>query len=258
MNESDTTEVNIPYPDAETLHLRLSIGACRLQVKPGAGEAWIMGTYRDPTGRVPLHVVQEGGTVRVSQGHDFGDFTRIFEGVPTFDLGIGNSKPFQLTIEGGASENQFDLSGLPITRLNLKHGAGRNELDFSAPNPVSMAGLEIGAGAGNLVARNLANSRASEIRVDGGAAAFSLDFGGDLAADMQVRISTGVSSVEIAVPSSTAAKIFSESLLGGLRVGDGFTKKEGAFWTPGALAGEGPLLNIHTNVAVGSLSIRAT
>ncbi len=258
MDDSGTTEVNVPYPDAEAIHLRLSIGACRLQVKPGAGEAWVSGTYRDPTGRVPLRVLQEGGTVRITQGPDWGDFTRIFEGVPTFDLGIGSSKPFQLTIEGGASENRFDLSGLPITRLNLKHGAGRNELDFSAPNPARMESLEIGAGAGNLVARNLANSNAAHLRVDGGAAAFSLDFGGELSKDMEVRVSTGVSSVDISVPGSTRAKIYSESLLGGLRVGDGFTKQEGAFWTQGALVGEGPLLTIHTNVAVGSLSIKAT
>jgi hypothetical protein len=150
------------------------------------------------------------------------------------------------------------LSGLPITQLILKHGAGRNELDFSAPNPVRMQSLEIGAGAGNLVARNLANSNTPQLRVDGGAAAFSLDFGGDLGADMEVRISTGVSSVEVSIPSSTPAKIYCEAMLSGLRVGDGFMKKEGAFWTQGALAGEGPLVTIRTKIAVGSLSIRAT
>jgi hypothetical protein len=75
---------------------------------------------------------------------------------------------------------------------------------------------------------------------------------------MEARISTGVSSVEVSVPGATAAKIFTEAFLGGLRVGDGFMKKEAAFWTQGALDGGTPELIIHTNVAVGSLAIRTT
>lgn len=73
-----------------------------------------------------------------------------------------------------------------------------------------------------------------------------------------MRISTAVSSVEISVPAATAARIYPESLMGGLDVGDGFMKKEGAFWTEAALAGETPALAIHTNVALGALRLRVT
>lgn len=258
MEENKSTPINIPYPDADTLHLRLSIGACRLTISPGGKEGWVEGSYRDPTGRLPLRVTQDGGLVRITQGQDWSDLSRILEGAPTFTLAIGDITPFAFTLEGGASENEVDLSGLPITSLSLKHGAGRNELHFKQPNPVTMERLEIGAGAGNLAAWELANSGASQVRVDGGAAAFNLDFGGDLQSDMAARISTGVSSVEVSVPKTTPAKIYTEAFLGGLRVGDGFMKKEGAFWTQGALDGGTPELLIHTNVAVGSLAIRTT
>jgi hypothetical protein len=91
--------------------------------------------------------------------------------------------------------------------------------------------------------------------VDGGAAAYEFDFGGALQRNGNVRISTGVSSVSISVPAATAAKITSERLLGGMAVGDGFTKNEGGYWTPAAVQGVTPALSIHTSVALGSLSI---
>ena len=121
------------------LHLRINEGACRLKIAPGASDAWISGTHHDPSGLRPLSITQEGGTVRLSEqastsnawewlrsGHGVAD-------VPTFDLALGKAKPFRLTVEIGASANQLDLGGVPISRLAVRHGAGKTEIDFSAP-----------------------------------------------------------------------------------------------------------------------------
>lgn len=56
--------------------------------------------------------------------------------------------------------------------------------------------------------------------------------GGRLQRSTQVAISTRASSVELTVPASTPARIASASLLTDLDVGDGFTRQDGAFWTP--------------------------
>ena len=58
-----------------------------------------------------------------------------------------------------------------------------------------------------------------------------------------MNITTGLASVEIEVPETMAAKIASDSFIGGLDVGNGFTKHENAFsdsrrrwwWRTGAL-----------------------
>jgi hypothetical protein len=42
-----------------------------------------------------------------------------------------------------------------------------------------------------------------------------------------------MSGVEVSVPASTAARVVSETTLGSVDVGDGFTKREGAFLTEG-------------------------
>ena len=45
-------------------------------------------------------------------------------------------------------------------------------------------------------------------------------------------------------------------MLGGLNIGDGFTKKDGAFWTEAAIKGQTPLLTIDANISLGGLTIK--
>lgn len=258
------TPINVLYPDASDLHIRVTEGACRLKVAPGEGDAWITGTHRDPSGMRPLYISQEGGTVRLTEqqnipgfwgwlrtGHGFGE-------VPTLDLAFGKAKPYRLTVEIGASENSLDLGGLPISRMVVKHGAGKTDIDFSAPNPQAMSLMEIGAGAGSTELRHLANAHCAELLIEGGMAGYVLDFGGTLQQDSHARISSALSSVEVSVPASTAARITTESSLGHVEIGEGFTTKDGAFWTPAALEGRTPVLSISVNVALGSLKLRAS
>ena len=257
------TPVEIPYPDASDLHIRIAEGACRLKVTPGKGDAWISGAQRDPSGVRPLYVNQEGGAVTLTEQPNasyVGDWFRaghVFA-VPTIDLAFGRAKPFRLTVEIGASENQLDLGGVPLSRLALRHGAGKTAVDFSAPNPQPMTLMEIGAGAGSTELRNLANAHFAELLIEGGMAAFALDFGGTLQQDAHARITAALSSVTIAVPATTAARIATESSLGHVEGGEGFTVKESAFWTPAALDGRTPLLTISASVTLGSLNLRTS
>jgi len=255
--DARTTPINVAYPSAGELQLHVAAGACRFTAKPGEGDAWVAGTYYDPSGSRPARITQDGGTVRLSAGLDpIEDLTGLFSGVPRYDLTFGKARPFALVVETGASEFNLDLGGVPLTSLVLKQGAGKCDVDFSAPNPQRMALLNLGAGAGAMFLANLANANCDQMVVEGGAAAFRLDFGGRLQRDASVRVSTGVSSVEITIPAGTAAKVDSEKLLGGLDAGDGFTKRAGAFWTEAALAGGAPVLNIKASVALGSLQLR--
>ena len=257
------TPIDIAYPDAADLHLRITEGACRLKITPGEGEAWITGTHTDPSGMRPVQIMQEGGTVRITEQRNASSvwgWLRAgygFNDVPTFDLALGKAKPYRLTIEIGASENIFDLGGLPISRLVIKHGAGKTEINFSMPNPQPMSLMEISAGAGSTELRNLANAHFAELLIEGGMAAYKLDFGGILQQDAHARIATGLSSVEISVPASTPARITAESPLGHVELGERFMSKEGAFWTPGALEGRSPVLTVTANVSLGSVKLRA-
>ncbi len=259
MDATNPTNINVPFPEVGSLHLKIRVGACRLRTTPGDGAAWVVGTYHDPTGTLPARIEQEGGNVTITQEYRTAEWWNLLGGnTPRFDLALGKAKAYMLTLEVGASESSVDLGGLPITRLLIKQGAGKADFDFSAPNPQPMSLLDLDAGAVGIEMKNLANANFAEMSVDGGAASYQFDFGGVLVREAHVRITTGMSSVEIRVPASSAARITTESFLGGLDVGDGLTKQEGAFWTQAALAGGTPVLTIHASITMGGLQLRTS
>jgi len=87
---------------------------------------------------------------------------------------------------------------------------------------------------------------------------YELEFGGVLLRDAEVSIETGLSGVVVSVPGSTAARVVTETTLGSVDLGDGFTKREGAFLTEPALSEDGPVLRIRAGVRLGSLQLSTT
>ena len=257
MNEQ-TMPIAVPFPERGGLRLTLAMSACRLHVTPGETDFWVSGTYRDPTGQLPAVVDLNGPNARISQKYTASGVFSLVQGVPSFHLTLGKARPYLLTLEGGASENELDLGGLPLQRFIVKHGAGRLEVNFSTPNPEVMTLFELSGGAMTFNATNLANANFTEMRLEGGAATYSLDFGGTLRQDCRVRVSTGVSSVDLIVPDATAAKVSVETALAGLDVSNGWSKRDDAFWTTGAVNGGGSVLQVDANVAVGALRLVAT
>jgi hypothetical protein len=249
----------VAYHAAEDLHLRIALGACRFKARSGEGDAWVIGTHHDPTDRRSARILEEGGSVTITEEEpSFEQIPAVFGGVPRYELEFGKQRPFALTIETGASEFDLDLGGVPLRRLTVRQGAGKFELGFSEPNPHPMELLEVSSGAAGIELGRLANANFSEMRLSGGAAGYELDFSGALSRDARVSIETGLSGVEISVPASTAARILAETTLGSVDVGDGFTKREGAFLTEGALSGGAAVLEIRAGVRLGSLQLRAT
>ena len=253
------TPIHVAYPAADNPHLRVALGACRFKAGPGEGEEWIAGTYYDPTDRRPLRVLEEDTGATITEAEpSIERIPAVFGGAPRYELRFGKQRPFALTIETGASDFDLDLGGIPLTRLVVKQGAGKFELNFSQANPEPMELLDVSTGAAGIELENLANANFSEMRLSGGAAGYELDFGGTLSRDAEVSIETGLSSVEVSVPGSTATRVTAETTLGSVDVGDGFTKREGAFSTEAALSGNGPVLSIRAGVRLGSLQLRTT
>jgi hypothetical protein len=251
------TPIHVAYPAADDLHLRIALGACRLTAKPGEGGEWVTGTYHDPTDRRPLRIIEEEAGATITEAEpSFERIPAVFGGATRYELEVGKKRSFALTIETGASDFDLDLGGVPLSRLVVRQGAGKFELDFTQPNPVRMELLDVSTGAAALELENLANANFSEMRLSGGAAGYDLDFGGTLSHDAEVSIDTGVSAVTVSVPASTAARVAAETTLGSVDVGDGFTKKEGAFLTEPALGGGGPVLKIRAGVRLGSLQLK--
>jgi hypothetical protein len=253
------TPIRVAYPAEDNPRLRIALGACRFKVGPGEGESWVAGTYYDPTDRRPLRITEEAAGATITEAEpSLEQIPAVFGGVPRYELEFGKQKPFALTIETGASDFDLNLGGVLLSRLVVRQGAGKFELDFSQPNPEPMELFDVSTGGAAIELENLANANFSEMRLSGGAAGYELDFGGALSRDAEVSIETGVSAVEVTVPRTTAARVSAETTLGSVDVGNGFTKREGAFLTEAAVSGDGPVLSIRAGVRLGSLQLRTT
>ena len=255
--ETRTAEVNVTYPEGPDLHLRIRVGACRLKIIPGNSTAWVAGTYHYPLDALPLKIDRSGGRVTVTQDYDVTGLGGLFRYTPRFELTLGRAKAYELTLEAGASDVAADLGGIPLKELTIKQGAGRAEFDFSAPNPQEMTSLTVDSGAVALQMKNLDNANFVEMTFDGGAASYRFDFGGTLRRDAKARITTSLAPVGIHIPSGTAARVFENTVAAALDIGDGLTKKGGAFLTEAAVAGKTPMLTIRANVSLGTLSLRS-
>jgi hypothetical protein len=253
-----TAPITIPYPGVPgDLELRIQAGACRLKVKPADHDAWIAGSYIDPSGSIKVTSRTEGNRVTIHVGRSPADFFELLNGVPELTLEVGKVRPFALVIEAGASENHIDLGGLPITRLNLRHGAGAFDVTFSAPNPVVMSELKFGVGAGRTEAHQLGNANFRSLLVEGGAANYILDFSGAGPQNATARISTAMASVEVRIPEGLAAEVTSENVLGQTRTDPGFTWNGGAWLSRAASEGKPIQLRIRSAMVMGQLHLKS-
>ena len=253
------TPVDIVFPEVDDLHLRIATGACKVRLEPAAeGEAaWVRGTYRDPSGLRPTKVVTEGGTATITPDRP-GFGWDLVSRVPEYDLRLGRGRPYRLSLELGASDNEVDLGGLPLRRVEARIGAGRLVLRFSAPNPEPMSLLALSMGAGSAEVTGLGHADVAELVVDGGAAAFKLRFDGEPRRGGHAKVSTGMSSVEIALPVTTAAKVTTgDAVMSSVQADQELAHTDGAYWTPAGRDGAGPLLTVEANVSLGSLRLRA-
>lgn len=248
--------ISLPYPDAQDLQLKVVMGPGQIRLTPGTGQDWVTGTYRDPTGSIPLRVESTGNRARIAQSVNLG--LPKLKGTPRLDLQLGAGRPFALIFEGGANELDGELGGVPLTRLECRFGAGQASFRFTSPNPQAMDQFQVSAGAAEVTVRGLGNANAGELAIEGGAAAFHLDFGGALTRDLRARINIGVAGLDVTIPSSTAAKVTAKATLGGVDVGDGFLTRDGAYWTLVAANGQTPLLTLEATVALSGMKLRTS
>ncbi len=250
------TPVQVPYPPTQELLLRLATEACRVEIRPGEGTDWVTGVCHDPTEYRPPEITLDGGTVRISQQRlkrQMRLSSLLYD--THYQLALGRSRPFALIVETSVSEFSMDLGGLPITRLEICQDAGALNVDFSAPNPEPMAVLRVVSKASGGKLSHLANANAAELRASSEAAGLALDFGGMLRRDMNVRVKTQVSGVNLVIPGTVPARVTVASGLGGVDAG-GFVKQKGIYWTPAGLSGAKPLLAIHVESALAGVVLR--
>ena len=114
------TQIDVAYPAADKPHLRIALGACRLAARPGEGGGWVVGTYRDPTERRPLRIVEEEAGATITEAEpSIERIPAVFGGVPRYELDFGGilSRDAEVSIETGLSGVEISVPGSTRTRV---------------------------------------------------------------------------------------------------------------------------------------------
>jgi hypothetical protein len=256
MTAKNLIDIKVPFPEARSPELHLELSSCLLNLRPSESDSWVAGTYDDLNGSLPLRIQEDGASLRIVQNETLEEKLRLQPRLPPLDLALGKGRAFGLSLVSGLVEGRADLSGLSLTRLEIRHGKGDQEIVFAAPNPQSMESIRISAGAARLAVRGLGNANFSRLKVDGGLADYLLDFSGTLRRPAQGEITIPNGSVEIQIPETTAARISVKAITGSVDAGEGFTRKSGAYWNKAAVKGQAPLLVLKVTVIVGKVLLR--
>lgn len=184
---------------------------------------------------------------KVERSINLGGLDRV---VNRWSLQLGQS-PIDLRITAGAYEGSLDLSGVPLTGLDVSDGASNAKIVFAQPNPAEMARLSYRTGASDVSLTGLGNANFRRMTFDGGAGSYSLDFSGALREDGRVTINGGLGDFKISVPADTAAQIKIGGNLSNVNTRGTWLVRDGVYFTQGS----GPLLEIEINVGLGSITL---
>lgn len=249
---TQTFTISVPDPEGDAVpEVKMLMGAGELRIG-GGGDGLVSGEIKyNVADWEPQVITDADGNVTIKQGQD-----NEFSGVPDrnvvndWNLALGDA-PMSLRVEAGAFEGTLNLGGVPLRNLTIKNGASDSTVTFETANPEEMDKLVAEAGAASLTLSGLANANFSEMEFNGGVGDYTLDFSGTLQRDATVKISSGVSSLRIIVPSGTAATI---TVTGGLNdvSTEGTWTVTNDVYSTGAT---GPALTIDIQMGVGTLTL---
>ena len=180
-----------------------------------------------------------------------------FSGIPTndivntWDLALTNEIPVNLTIEGGASENNFDFTGLKLTGLKITQGASETSVQFNAPNTAQMQDFSFTTGASSADLLGLGYANFTNMTFSAGAGDYTLDFTGALTHDAIVNIKSTISNIRIVIPTGMRTVIINKGTVSNINTEGTWMLNDDTYTT----LVEGYTLTINLDMAVGNVTL---
>lgn len=237
----------------EPVDVAIDFGAGELNIQPGAENALIEGTVRYNVKDFKPEITIDGGSVRLETGN------LEISGLPTFGGNFINEwnlqladVPMNLMINSGAYKGEIELGGLSLLSLEVTDGAADVDLRFSEPTRVKMDTLRYQTGASAVKLRGLGNANIDRLIFKSGAGDYTLDFSGELQADMDVTIDSGMSSIELIVPKGVPVEVRYDGGLSNVDYSGDWRKLGNDYVQDGT----GPGIIINVNLGAGNLRLR--
>ena len=155
--------------------------------------------------------------------------------------------PINLIGTIGMGESRLDLSGLPLTGLDLSLTMGDHEVQFDEPNPLGMEKLHIYTSKGEFTAKGLGNAGFQSATVQGSMGEVTLDLCGEYIRDASVRTRFRMGALRITVPEDIHVNVVPSSVTLGEQHS---SVKKGE-----NIPDDAPSLSLQTSMSMGELRI---
>jgi hypothetical protein len=153
----------------------------------------------------------------------------------------------------GAVDADVELGGLRLTDLNLETGASRAVIRFSQPNGTRCQTAQFSAGAAELSAIGLGNSRCDRIEFEGGVGKVVLDFGGTWTATSAVEVKMAMGELTLRLPRQVGVRVTLDKFLSSFHP-SGLVRQGDRFESPG-YDRDSRHLDIEVTSAVGEVRV---
>lgn len=196
--ETNEMVIREPAPEGDTARLTIEMGAGTLSLTGGSDQL-VEGSVRYNVADWEPEVQRQSNEVRLTQNTSGKLSVPTSNVINDWQLEIG-SQPMELTVQAGAYRGTLDLGGIPLTNLTITDGASDARIIFDKLNPVRMTRLSYKTGASTISLVGLANANFDEMKFEGGAGSYTLDFTGELQRDTTVYLTAGLSTVKVLIP----------------------------------------------------------
>ncbi len=247
---TETIRILEPPPSAgKTMEVEIRMGAGSLELL-GGGAALMEGTIEFNVSQWRPEIRRRGSSLTLEQNTPDPAVTLGQDVVNRWSLRLGKT-PIRLRLQAGAYSARMDFTGVSLTSLSIEDGASDATVEFRSPNPARMTLLSYKTGASSVTMMGLGNANFDEMRFDGGAGSYLLDFTGSLQRAAVARVRAGVSAVRIEIPEGTSCEIFISGGLTDVTTIGRWTQTAEVYRSQG----EGPALTIYLDMGLGSLTL---
>lgn len=243
-----TDQISVAVPQAQETRLKISFGAGKLRLAPGAQGALVTGTATYNVEDVKPEVIENGESIEIKQG-DFATLN-VVDLKNEWNLNLGDT-PMELEINAGAYQGIYEFGGLALTGLTVKDGASNVDLSFSQPNLTEMTVLRYETGASDVELTGLGNANFSTLIFNGGAGNYTLDFSGELARDATAQVETGFGDLNLVIPENVDARVTVEGAAINVNHSSGWGVSNRTYTQDGT----GPTLTIIVKMGAGNVTI---
>jgi len=244
-------------PPAASLRVELELEEGRFDVRPGepGSPVKVEADYDEGV----YELVQEteaasggGQTVRVQFHSRYTMLRRILTTGSAdasknhLTIYLPTDVPIDLSASISKGESDIDLSGVPLTGLDLQLRMGQHSLSLDQPNPLQMETLSLSMKMGEVRSRGLGNAHFRAAEFQGSMGEMGLDLRGTYTGDAQVRARLSMGEMRLHLPAGVHVKMENRVMMGGTSGG----RKEEELIPPGA-----PTLTVSGSVTMGEMRV---